>query len=89
MENPFYILNQYFDNITETHYYDGGASIKIKIQGENKDSYGSVTFDKKTLLTSTVEIYMKTEDDSGSIKYKYSYGKSFKRKTAQEIGYKE
>lgn len=89
MEDPTYILSEYFENITEKQYYQSGKSLKIKVAAQNKDNYGYVVFNKDSLLMTSLELNKKVEEESGSIKYKYVYGKSFKHKTPEDIGYKE
>lgn len=92
IDDPFYIAKEYSENVINKQYYAGGKNLKITFESSSDgeyELYGHGIFDKKTLLVSYYEIHLKTSEDSGTVKYKYTYSKSFAHKTPDDIGYKE
>ncbi len=92
MDDPFYYAKEFSGNVNEKKYYVSGNKLKItfKSSGEDQEeSSGYGIFDSKTLLVDSFVIKIKTAEASGTVKYKFTYNKSFKHKTPQDIGYKE
>ena len=92
MDDPSYFAKEFSVGVANKKYYRGGNNLKItfKSSGEDQEEMsGYGIFDSKTLLVSSFVIKIKTAEASGTIKYKFTYDKSFKHKTPQDIGYKE
>ena len=79
------------DNIRQTvnDAYARGIDLFKSPEGSEDSLSGKIVFNSKTLLIASCEIHLKTTEGSGTVKFNFSYNKSFKHKTPNDIGYKE
>lgn len=92
MDDPFYYAKEFSENVANKQYYLGRNSLKVTFkspEGSNDSLSGKIVFNSKTLLIASCEIHLKTTEGSGTIKFNFSYNKSFKHKMPNDIGYKE
>ena len=92
MDDPFYYAKEFSENVANKQYYLGGNSLKVTFkspEGSDDSLSGKIVFNSKTLLIASCEIHLKTTEGSGTIKFNFSYNKSFKHKMPNDIGYKE